>query len=75
MIAQRLSRCGASGATAMNKEIDLIVKGFIPEMARISNLDQSEEQKERQAKAWLRAALEKFAKDIKEADCTIASSR
>jgi hypothetical protein len=44
-------------------------------MARIWNLNQSEEQKARQSKAWLRAALEKFAKDVKEADCKIASGR
>jgi hypothetical protein len=59
----------------MHKEIDLIVEAFIPEMARIWNLNQSEEQKERQSKAWLRATLEKFAKDVKEADCEIASGR
>lgn len=63
----------------MHKQIDLILEAFIPEMARISNLDQSEEQKERQAKAWLRAALEKFANDIKadikEAECRSADGR
>jgi hypothetical protein len=59
----------------MHKEIDLIVEAFIPEMARISNLDESEGHKKRQAKAWLRATLEKFAKNIKEADCKIAVGR
>jgi hypothetical protein len=51
----------------MNKEIDRIVEAFLPEMDRISKTDQSDEQKERQAKAWLRAALEKFANDVREA--------
>ena len=49
----------------MNKEIDRIVEAFLPEMDRISKSDQSDEQKERQAKAWLRAALEKFADDVR----------
>ena len=57
------------------KEIDLIVEAFIPEMARISSLDESEEQKERQAKAWLRATLEKFANDIKEGHGANADDR
>jgi hypothetical protein len=51
----------------MNKEIDRIVEAFLPEMDRISKSDQSDEQKERQAKAWLRATLEKFADDVREA--------
>jgi hypothetical protein len=51
----------------MNKEIDRIVEAFLPEMDRISKTDQSDEQKERQAKAWLRATLEKFADDVREA--------
>jgi hypothetical protein len=57
------------------KEIDLILEAFIPEMARISSLDESEEQKERQAKAWLRATLEKFANDIKEGHGADADDR
>ena len=57
------------------KQIDLIVEAFIPEMARISNLDESEEQKERQAKLWLRATLEKFANDVKEGDGASADDR
>jgi hypothetical protein len=59
----------------MHKEIDLIVEAFIPEMARISNLNESEEQKERHAKTWLRATLEKFANDLKEAGCGTAHDR
>jgi hypothetical protein len=46
------------------KEIDRIVEAFIPEMTRIWDSDQSEEQKERQTKAWLRATLQKFADDV-----------
>jgi hypothetical protein len=57
------------------KEIELIVEAFIPEMARISSLDESEEQKERQAKAWLRATLEKFANDITEGHGANADDR
>jgi hypothetical protein len=48
----------------MNKEIDRIVEAFIPEMARISGLNESEAQKERHAKTWLRATLETFARKI-----------
>ena len=46
------------------KEIDRIVEAFIPEMSRIWDSDQSQEQKERQTKAWLRATLQKFADDV-----------
>jgi hypothetical protein len=46
------------------KEIDRIVEAFIPEMTRIWDSDQSQEQKERQTKAWLRATLQKFADDV-----------
>ena len=52
----------------MNKEIDRIVEAFVPEMDRISKTDQSHEQKERQAKAWLRATLEKFANDVRQSE-------
>jgi hypothetical protein len=48
----------------MNKKIDLIIEEFIPEMARISSLGESEEQKERHAKTWLRTVLEKFTQEI-----------
>ena len=50
----------------MEKKIDLILEEFIPEMARITALDESEEQKERHAKTWLRTVLEKFAEDVVE---------
>jgi hypothetical protein len=46
------------------KEIDRIVEAFIPEMARIWESNQSQDQKERQTKAWLRATLKKFADDV-----------
>ena len=46
------------------KEIDRIVEAFIPEMTRIWDSDQSQDQKERQTKAWLRATLQKFADDV-----------
>jgi hypothetical protein len=48
----------------MSKEIDRIVEAFVPEMARINGLDESEAQKERHAKTWLRATLETFARKI-----------
>jgi hypothetical protein len=50
------------------KEIDRIVEAFIPEMTRIWDADQSQEQKERQTKAWLRATLQKFADDVAAAE-------
>ncbi len=59
----------------MNKEIDRIVEAFLPEMDRISKTDQSDEQKERQAKAWLRAALEKFANDVRQSERRVAPAR
>jgi hypothetical protein len=51
---------------SIHKAIDQIVEAFIPEMERISRLDESEEQKERHYKAWLRATLQKFANDVRE---------
>jgi len=51
---------------SIHKAIDQIVEAFIPEMARISKMNESEEQKERHYKAWLRATLQKFADDVKE---------
>jgi hypothetical protein len=51
---------------SINKMIDQIVEAFVPEMAKISKTNESEEQKERHHKAWLRATLQKFADDVKE---------
>jgi hypothetical protein len=51
---------------SIQKAIDQIVEAFIPEMARISKTHESEEQKERHYKAWLRATLQKFADDVRE---------
>jgi hypothetical protein len=48
------------------KAIDQIVEAFIPEMERISETHESEDQKERHYKAWLRAALQKFADDVRD---------
>jgi hypothetical protein len=50
---------------SINKTIDQIVEAFIPEMAKISKTNESEEQKERHYKAWLRATLQKFADDVR----------
>ena len=50
---------------SIHKAIDQIVEAFIPEMERISRMDESEEQKERHYKAWLRATLQKFADDVR----------
>jgi hypothetical protein len=51
---------------SIHKAIDQIVEAFIPEMERISRLHESEEQKERHYKAWLRATLQKFADDVRD---------
>ena len=51
---------------SINKMIDQILEAFIPEMAKISKTNESEEQKERHYKAWLRATLQKFADDVRE---------
>lgn len=48
----------------IKQEIDRIVEAFIPEMTRVWEADQSQSQKERQTKAWLRATLQKFADDV-----------
>jgi hypothetical protein len=40
---------------SIHKAIDQIVEAFMPAMARISNMHESEDQKERHYKAWLRA--------------------
>jgi hypothetical protein len=37
-------------------------------MERISKMKESEEQKERHYKAWLRATLQKFADDVRDID-------
>jgi hypothetical protein len=52
------------------KAIDQIVEAFIPEMERISRMDEGEEQKERHYKAWLRATLQKFADDVREIEAS-----
>jgi hypothetical protein len=58
---------------SIHKAIDQIVEAFIPEMERISKMKESEEQKERHYKAWLRATLQKFADDVRDIDvCNIA---
>ena len=51
---------------SIHKAIDQIVEAFIPEMERISRMNETEEQKERHYKAWLRAMLQKFADDVRE---------
>jgi hypothetical protein len=51
---------------SIQNAIDQIVEAFIPEMAKISKTNESEEQKERHYKAWLRATLQKFADDVRE---------
>jgi hypothetical protein len=48
----------------IKQEIDRIVEAFIPELTRVWRVDQSQSQKERQTKAWLRATLQKFADDV-----------
>jgi len=51
---------------SIHKAIDQIVEAFIPEMEKISRMDESEEQKERHYKAWLRATLQRFADEVRE---------
>ena len=51
---------------SIHKAIDQIVEAFIPEMEKISRMDESEVQKERHYKAWLRATLQRFADDVRE---------
>jgi hypothetical protein len=51
---------------SIHKAIDQIVEAFIPEMERIPEMHESEDQKERHYKAWLRAALQKFAEDVRD---------
>jgi hypothetical protein len=53
-------------AMSVHKAIDQIVEAFIPEMERISKMKESEEQKERHYKAWLRATLQRFAADVRD---------
>jgi hypothetical protein len=53
-------------AMSIHKAIDQIVEAFIPEMEKISRMDESEEQKERHYKAWLRATLQRFADEVRE---------
>ena len=55
---------------SIHKAIDQIVEAFIPEMARISNMHESEDQKERHYKAWLRATLQKFAEDVRKIEAS-----
>lgn len=50
---------------SIHKAIDQIVEAFIPEMERISHTNESERQKQRHYKAWLRATLQKFADDVR----------
>jgi hypothetical protein len=53
---------------SVHKAIDQIVEAFIPEMERISKMKESEEQKERHYKAWLRATLQRFAADVRDSE-------
>jgi hypothetical protein len=64
---------GLSAAEGLNpmsiqKAIDQIVEAFIPEMEKISKTSESEAQKERHYKAWLRATLQKFADDVRDVE-------
>jgi hypothetical protein len=47
---------------SIHKAIDQIVEAFMPAMARISNMHESEDQKERHYSA----TLQKFADDVRE---------
>jgi len=51
---------------SIHKAIDQIVETFIPEMERISKMNESAEQKERHYKAWIRATLQKCADDVRD---------
>ena len=60
---------------SIHKAIDQIVEAFIPEMERISRMDEGEEQKERHYKAWLCATLQKFADDVREIEARNEAER
>ena len=60
---------------SIHKAIDQIVESFIPEMTRISKMNESEEQKERHYKAWLRATLQKFADNVRDTEARNGSQR
>ena len=60
---------------SIHKAIDQIVESFIPEMTRISKMNESEEQKERHYKAWLRATLQKFADNVRDIETRNGSQR
>jgi hypothetical protein len=60
-------------AMSVPKAIDQIVEAFIPEMEKISKMKESQEQKERQYKAWLRATLQKFADDVRDIELSKAA--
>jgi len=48
----------------MDKRIDRITEAFLLEMSRITALNETETQKERHAKAWLRSTLADFEKEV-----------
>ena len=60
---------------SIHKAIDQIVEAFIPEMERISRMDEGEEKNERHYKAWLRATLQKFADDVREIEARNEAER
>jgi len=50
----------------MRITIEAIVKDFAPEMERITNLEESKENKVRIAENWLRSRLERLENEVRE---------
>jgi hypothetical protein len=47
----------------VNEKIREIIEGFLPAMARIQATNESDEQKKRNSKEWLRSKLVSLAKE------------
>ena len=51
----------------MNQKIREIIEGFLPAMAKIQATNESDEQKKRNSKEWLRSKLVSLAKECEKA--------
>jgi vacuolar-type H+-ATPase subunit D/Vma8 len=54
------------GHDTMKERIDAIIMAFVPEMERITRLDESRSANVKIARNWLRCQVEQFAEDIRE---------
>jgi hypothetical protein len=48
----------------MKEKIDAIIAAFVPEMERITGLNESKDRKVEIARDWLRGQLEQFAAEL-----------